>query len=116
MFTSGVLKLRNYVFFLHTRPLYTLSMNSQVKQKLVLSMCTLVFYGDIIYSLRGKRQKKRSKYYTIVWWCSPLRRLEYNIEMNLQEMGWEVVDWIDLAVDRQKWRGLMNTVMTFRVP
>jgi hypothetical protein len=26
------------------------------------------------------------------------------------------VDWIDLAEDRDKWRGLANTVMTLRVP
>jgi hypothetical protein len=94
-------------------------MNSQDRKKLDLSMCInrlFSFHGDVIISLRGKRREKPSKCHTIVWWCSPLRRLEYNIEMNLQEMGREVVDWIDLALDREKRRGHMNTVMTLQVP
>jgi hypothetical protein len=30
--------------------------------------------------------------------------------MDLGEIGWEVVDWIDVAQDRDQWRALMNTV------
>jgi hypothetical protein len=26
-------------------------------------------------------------------------------------MGWDGVDWIDLAQDRDQWKGLVNTVM-----
>jgi len=29
-------------------------------------------------------------------------RWKYNVEMHLEEMGWESVDWIDLAEDRKK--------------
>jgi hypothetical protein len=39
-----------------------------------------------------------------------------NIKMDLLEIGWGGVDWIGLALDRDKWRALVNAVMTFRVP
>jgi hypothetical protein len=31
--------------------------------------------------------------------------------MDLREIGWSAVDWIDLAQDRDQWRALVNTVM-----
>jgi hypothetical protein len=34
----------------------------------------------------------------------------------LREIGWCDMDWIHLAQDRYQWRGLVNTVMKFRVP
>jgi hypothetical protein len=34
-----------------------------------------------------------------------------NIKMNYEEIGWENVDFIRLAQDRDKWRALVNTVM-----
>jgi hypothetical protein len=39
-----------------------------------------------------------------------------NIKMNLTEIGWEGVDWIDLAQDRDQWRALVNTIMNLLVP
>jgi hypothetical protein len=36
--------------------------------------------------------------------------------MDLGEIGWDGMDLIDLARDRDKWRALMNTVMNLRVP
>jgi hypothetical protein len=30
------------------------------------------------------------------------RRWEYNIRMDLREIGWEVMDWIHLAQDREQ--------------
>jgi hypothetical protein len=36
--------------------------------------------------------------------------------MDLGEMGWEGVNWIDLAQDRDKWRAVVNAVMNLRVP
>jgi hypothetical protein len=36
--------------------------------------------------------------------------------MNLRDMGWDVMDWIDLAEDRAQCRALMNMVMNLRVP
>jgi hypothetical protein len=46
----------------------------------------------------------------------PRRRWEGNIKMNLSEIGFEDVDWIHLAQDRDRWRALVNTVMNLRVP
>jgi hypothetical protein len=40
----------------------------------------------------------------------------YNIKMDLREIGWGGMDWIDLAQDRDLWRALVNTVMNPRVP
>jgi hypothetical protein len=39
-----------------------------------------------------------------------------NIKMDLREIGWDGMDWIDLAQDRHQWRALVNTVMNLRVP
>jgi hypothetical protein len=39
-----------------------------------------------------------------------------NIKIDLREIGWDGVDWIDVAQDRNHWRALVNTVMNLRVP
>jgi hypothetical protein len=36
--------------------------------------------------------------------------------MDLQEVGWEGVDWIDMAQGRDRWRAVVNAVMNLRVP
>jgi hypothetical protein len=36
--------------------------------------------------------------------------------MDLREIGWDGMDWIELAQDRHKWRALVNTVMNLRIP
>jgi hypothetical protein len=40
----------------------------------------------------------------------------YYIRMDLREIGWEGVDWIHLALNRNQRWALVNTVMNFRVP
>jgi hypothetical protein len=44
------------------------------------------------------------------------RRWEDNIKMDLREVGWGGMDWIDLAQDRDRWRALVNAVMNLLVP
>jgi hypothetical protein len=44
------------------------------------------------------------------------RRWVDNIKMDLTEIGWDGVDWIDMAQDRDQWRALVNTVLNLRVP
>jgi hypothetical protein len=39
-----------------------------------------------------------------------------NINMELREIGWGCMNWIDLAQDRDQWRALLNTVMNHQVP
>ena len=46
----------------------------------------------------------------------PRRRREYNIKMDLQEVGGGRGDWMELAQDRDGWRSLVGTVRNFRVP
>jgi len=46
----------------------------------------------------------------------PRRRWEDNIKMDLQEVGCWVIEWIELAQDRERWQALVNAVMSVRVP
>jgi hypothetical protein len=36
--------------------------------------------------------------------------------MDLREIGWDGVDWIEMAQHRDQWRGLVNTAKNLRVP
>jgi len=44
------------------------------------------------------------------------RRLEDNIKMDLLEVGWGKMDWIDLTQDRDRWLALVNAIKNLRVP
>jgi hypothetical protein len=46
----------------------------------------------------------------------PRRRWMDYIKMDLREIGWDGVDWVELAQGRNQWRALVNSVMNFRVP
>jgi hypothetical protein len=35
--------------------------------------------------------------------------------MDLREIGWDSVEWIQLAQDRDQWQGLVNMVVNLRV-
>jgi hypothetical protein len=36
--------------------------------------------------------------------------------MDLKEIKWGSMDWIDLAQDRDQWKALVKTVVKLRVP
>jgi hypothetical protein len=46
----------------------------------------------------------------------PRHGSDTNIKMDLREIGWGGMDWIDLAQDRDQWRVLVNIVMNLDVP
>jgi hypothetical protein len=62
-------------------------------------------YNILVGRPKGRRQLGRHR-----------RKWEDNIEMDLREIGFGDVDWIHWALDRDKWRALVNTVMNLRVP
>jgi hypothetical protein len=62
-------------------------------------------YKIFVRKAEGKRPLGRTR-----------RRWEDNIRLDLREIGWGVMDWIDQAQDRDRWRALVNTAMNFRVP
>jgi hypothetical protein len=61
-------------------------------------------YSDLVGKPEGKRPLGRPRY-----------RWEDNIKMALQELGCEVMNWIELVQDRDRWRALVNAVMNLRV-
>jgi hypothetical protein len=62
-------------------------------------------YRDLVGKPEGRRPLGR-----------PRCRWEDNIKMDLREVGWGGIDWIDLAQDRDRWWALVYTVMNLRVP
>ena len=62
-------------------------------------------YRVLVGKLEGKRPLGR-----------PRRRWEDNIKIDLQEVGCEGMDLIELAQDVDRWRALVNAVMNLRVP
>jgi hypothetical protein len=65
--------------------------------------------GGVYRVLVGKPEGKRKL-------GGPKRRWEDNIKMDLKKVRCEVMDWIELAQDRDSWRALVNAVMNLRFP
>jgi hypothetical protein len=59
--------------------------------------------------LVGKPKGKRPR-------GGPKCRWEYNIMTDLQEVGCEGIDWIEMAQDMEIWWAIVNAVMNLRVP
>ena len=64
-----------------------------------------VVHKVLVGKLEGKRPLGR-----------PRRRWKDNIKMDLEEVGRDCGDWLELAEDRDRWRALVSTVMNFGVP
>ena len=62
-------------------------------------------YGILVGKPEGKSPLRR-----------PRRRWKDNIKMDLQQMEFGGMDWIELVHDRKNWRALVNAVMKLRVP
>jgi hypothetical protein len=39
-----------------------------------------------------------------------------NIKIDVRQIRWDGMDWIDMAQDRDQWRALVKTVVNLRVP
>jgi hypothetical protein len=65
--------------------------------------------GGLYRVLVGKPEAKRSL-------GRPRRRGEDNIKMNLQVVGCEGMEWIELAQDRDRWQAPVSAVMNLLVP
>jgi hypothetical protein len=47
---------------------------------------------------------------------TPRRRRVDNFKIDLREIGWDGMDWIDMAQNRDQWMAFLNTAMNLRVP
>jgi hypothetical protein len=59
--------------------------------------------------LVGKPEGKRP-------WGRRRRRWVDDIKMDLREIGWDGMDWVDVAQNRDQWKALVNSVMNLQVP
>jgi hypothetical protein len=62
-------------------------------------------YKILVRNCEGKRPLGR-----------PMHICEDNFRKDLREKGWEGVDWVHLAQNRDQWWALANMVMKFQVP
>jgi hypothetical protein len=46
----------------------------------------------------------------------PRRRWVNNHKIDVRQIGWNGMDWIDLAQNRDQWRVLVNAEMNLRIP
>jgi len=58
--------------------------------------------------LVGKLERKRAH-------ARAVHKLEGNIKRELQEIGWQGSNWLDLAHGRNKWQALVNAIKDLRI-
>ena len=88
---------------------------------------------NIIWVIKSRRMKwaghvarvgeRRGVYRVLVWkpegktpLVRPKRRRKDNIKIDLQEVGWGGMDWIELAQDTETWRALVKAVINLQGP
>jgi len=64
---------------------------------------------NYIQGCGGKPEGKRP---LAILWCNE----EYDIKMDLKELSWEAMEWIDLSQDMDKWWTVLKTAINRRVP
>jgi hypothetical protein len=62
-------------------------------------------YRILVGNQEGKRSLRRQR-----------RRWVDNTKIILRDIGWDGVDWMDMAQDRDQWRALVNMILNLRVP
>jgi len=63
-----------------------------------------VVYGVLVDKPEGKRPLGRTRH-----------RREDNIKMDLQEVGWGVIDGINLVQEKDRWQALVSAEINFRI-
>jgi hypothetical protein len=94
---------------------FTSCLNSEARE--IFSYLTLLKYKV------ARMEKERNAYRILVGKPKvkrplgrPRRRWVDNIKLDLREIGWDGLDWTDMAQDRDQWGALVNTVLNLRVP
>jgi hypothetical protein len=80
-------------------------MLKQVKKNEMSKTCSTDEYRILVGKPEGKKSLGRPR----CGWVN-------NIKMDLREIGWGGMYWIDLAQDSDQWRALVNMVMNLRFP
>jgi hypothetical protein len=82
----------------------------QIKKKEMCGECGTYGEKEISHGvLVGRPERKRPLGRHMLNW-------DDNIKMDLKEVGWGDMDWIDVAQDRDRRRALVNAVMNIWVP
>jgi hypothetical protein len=95
---------------LHNEELHNLySSPNIIRMKKSRRMTWAVHVARMVETMVGKPERKRPLGRTRRRWVD-------NIKIDLREIRWDGVDWVDLGQHRDQWRALVNTVMNLRVP